>query len=84
MQEVKIGTYTGSGSVTSVIIGFPPDRIEANTHGGSEIWRWQTPMSSGTGIGIHGATGSLLCIESKGYVVLTDAMRPSGQGFRAH
>lgn len=82
MQEVKIGTYTGTGSVVSVITGFPPDYIEA--HNGSEIWRWQTGMSSGTGLGIRGATGSLVRIESKGYVQLTDAMRPSGQGFRGH
>jgi len=81
MQEVKIGTYSGNGSNQSVIIGFAPDRIEA--HNASEIWRWQTGMSSGAALGIRGATGSLLRIESKGYCVLTTAMKPSGNGFRA-
>lgn len=82
MQEIKIGTYTGTGSCVSVIIGFTPEYIEAMN--ASEIWKWQTPMSSGTAMGIRGATGSLVRIESKGYVALTTAMNPSGAGFRGH
>ena len=82
MQEVKIGTYTGTGSVVSIITGFPPDHFEA--FNASEIWRWQTPMSSGAALGIRGATGSLVRIESKGYVLLTDAMNPTGKGIRGH
>lgn len=82
MQEVKIGTYVGTGSVVSVITGFPPDFIEA--FNASEIARWQNGMSSGAALVQRGATGSLLRIEAKGFVVLTDAMNPTGKGFRGH
>lgn len=82
MQEVKVGTYTGTGAAVSVMVGFQPDFIEAMNK--SELWKWQTPLSSGAAIGFRGATGSMLCIESKGFAVLVAADKPSAQGFRAH
>lgn len=80
-NQIKVGTYTGTGSVVSVIIGFTPDYIEA--YNASELARW-AGESSGVANLIRGATGSLLRIESKGFVTLTDAMNPSGEGFRGH
>ena len=82
MQEVKIGTYTGVGSIGSVICGFAPDHIEA--FNSSEIVRWQTGMSSGAAFIQRGATGSLLRIESLGFAQLVKADEPTGNGFRFH
>lgn len=81
MQEVKIGTYAGNGSNQSVIIGFPPDDIEA--WNASEIWKWRAGMSSGAAMGIRGATGSLVRIESLGFSPLSNSSANSGLGFLA-
>lgn len=82
MQEIKIGTYLGAGVPKSVNVGFAPEFIEAVTDQ-PEIWKWQSPQSSGVATGIRGASGSLVRIESKGYAVITDAMKPGFQGFIA-
>lgn len=85
MQEVKVGTYTGAAGSTSslfgqsVIIGFAPDRVDIQSD--SEIWRWQTPLSSGHAWLIED-TGSILLKTAQGVNILTDAMFPTGGGFR--
>lgn len=51
MQEVKTGTYTGTGAALSISLGFVPQHIAiANVTDGDISWEWYQGMADGTAL----------------------------------
>ena len=48
MQNIVIGTYTGTGAAINVPLGFTPDYVEVyNVTDGDDKWEWFSSMTDG-------------------------------------
>lgn len=46
-DEIKVGTYTGTGAAVNVELGWNPDYVKiVNVTDGDDIWEWFTGMTA--------------------------------------
>lgn len=60
MQNIVIGTYTGTGAAINLPLGFTPDYVEVyNVTDGDDKWEWFSSMTDGHALWQRSVTDNL-------------------------
>lgn len=90
-QEMKVGTYTGTGAAVNIELGWVPDYVKiVNITDGDDMWEWFTGMTAAHAIYSRSVTDNATTgnagisrITSNGISLRSPTDYSSKQGFTA-